>query len=301
MPDIECGVSRRGMAELIEGFSSDNWDRVLVRIREGRGTGVLFEAAWMLNQVSPRLSGNYHVFSGVGNYPRRCSPPTNESRKGLRTRINRAIMAGVMEFREPEYEDRVDAEAGDPPNAAPKPTERLDIPLIALQPDSYAPDRDRVLIPTSWRSKEYRSQIHPTDTYRLDNVNDTQITALIALGELILDRHQSLQEKLQQETSACWVNLKGYLEKQHHDTKKIYESNIERVEKALQGQLKRTAIGLYLASCLIRLWPHSWVITCTEAIKELEHSLLHNPAARPRGQMVRFRNRAWSSFETSNI
>ena len=80
MPAVECGVSRKVRGELEEAFSSGRWDQVTVRIREGRGTGILFLAAWMLREVSPRLSGNYQVFSGVGNYPLRHSPPRTETR-----------------------------------------------------------------------------------------------------------------------------------------------------------------------------------------------------------------------------
>lgn len=59
MPAVECGVSRRVMRELEDAFLSDNWGRVAIRIREGRGTGVLFLAVWMLREVSPP------VFQGI--------------------------------------------------------------------------------------------------------------------------------------------------------------------------------------------------------------------------------------------
>ncbi len=231
MPALECGVSRRVMRELEDAFVSDNWDQVAVRIREGRGTGVLFLAAWMLSEVSPQLSGNYYVFSGVGNYPRRRSPTRTDTRKGLRVRINRAIRANILEARNPKYESRVDGHAGDPPNAAPDPAERLDIPLIAWKPEKS--DQDQVLIPTSWRNKGYNSQIHPTPTYRFNERNGSQIASLTELGELILNKHQSLENLVRPEIGTCWGNLNKFLQKQHCDTKEHYRFTIERLEKAM--------------------------------------------------------------------
>ena len=73
MASIECGISRFVMRELKKAFPSGNWDPVVARLWEGRVMAVMFLTAWMLREVSPQLSGNYYVFSGVGDHPRRHS------------------------------------------------------------------------------------------------------------------------------------------------------------------------------------------------------------------------------------
>jgi len=258
------------MRELEDAFLSDNWGRVAVRIREGRGTGVLFLAVWMLREVSPRLSGNYHVFSGVGNYPLRHFPPRSETRKGLRRLMNRAIVAGVLEEVIPEYKNEVDTHADNPPNAAPDPNKRLDIPLIGWDTGSKS-EKHVVLIPTSWRNKQYHSQIHATPTYRL-KTNDSQVAIITELGELILNKHESFENYLRSDIESCWRNLNRFLQKQHYVTRGHYKFELERLEKTMRGNLqtRRTACALYLASTLIRLWPPSWVISCTKTITALK-------------------------------
>jgi len=128
------------------------------------------------------------------------------------------------------------------------------------------PDQEYVLIPTSWRDKGYSSQIHPTPTYRLNETNYSQIATLTELGELILNKHQSLENLVRPEV--CWENLNKFLQQQHRDTKLSYRSSIERLGKVMEegSPTRRTACALYLASSLIRLWPSPWVITCTKAI-----------------------------------
>lgn len=271
----------------------------------------MFLTAWMLREVSPQLSGNYYVFSGVGNYPRRHSPTRTDTRKGLRVRINRAIRANIMEARNPTYDNSVDGHASEPPNAAPDPTKRLDIPLIASErviktKPEMPPDRDQVLtptlvkpkqpdqvlIPTSWRNQQrYRSQMHRTPTYRLNETNYSQIAALTELGELILNKHQPLEDLVRLEIRNSWVNLSGFLQKQHRDLQSFYKSGIERLGKAMEkdSPTRRTACALYLASSLVRLWPPSWVTRCTKAINTFKPM---SPPGNSKSHIdpVRFRN-----------
>ncbi len=270
MASIECGISRFVMRELKKAFPSGNWDPVVARLWEGRVMAVMFLTAWMLREVSPQLSGNYYVFSGVGDHPRRHSRTRIDTRKGMRRRITRAGIAKIIEARNPIYENRVDAQAGKPPNAAPDPDERLDIPLIASKPlRPKKANQEYVLIPTSWRDRQrYHSQIHPTPTYRLTETNYPQMSALTELGKLILNKHQSFENIVRPEIEACWETLDTYLQRQHRDTKESYRSGIERLEKAMEedSPIRRTACALYLASSLTRLWPSSWVIICPKAI-----------------------------------
>lgn len=157
------------------------------------------------------------MFSGSGRFPLRRLEQRIDTRKALRSRINRAIAAGVLEPCEAEFVNPVDPTATEIPNAAPDPTKHLDIPLLAWQLNQ---DRHIVLIPPSWRSS---TQIHPSETFRLSkNFESTKGRALKELGETILGGvNRGLDNYVEQETKTIWNNLQDHIIKQHSETKQI--------------------------------------------------------------------------------
>jgi len=209
--------------------------------------------AWLMFQVSVKVSGNFNVFDYAGKFPRWVCDVPGFSRKGLRDRIRWANKRAIN-TQKPSFVYKIEDVYSDFRRTEHANTSKdreirpWDIPLIAWE--------EEVLIPTHWRS--LAGQIHREATYHMDaEFTRGSLPYLFEHGRLLrlVLREQKEIERYLAESSKIWFRLKNAFEHQHKETRRKYRDTLKELDRAMQTSLKEETKLAFLAFSLADFRP----------------------------------------------